>query len=140
LGGGGFEPGQFDEPVGITINSSGQIIIADTWNRRVQVFEPDETGFGFTPIDSFDVSAWYGQGIDNKPYLTTNTEGNIFLTDSEIGRILKFSATGEYLQGYQDINISEDLIGYPYGMEIDESGNLWFSDASSNVLSYISNP
>jgi predicted membrane-bound mannosyltransferase/DNA-binding beta-propeller fold protein YncE len=140
FGGGGFEPGQFDEPVGITVNSSGQIIIADTWNRRVQIFEPDETGFGFVPIDSFDVSAWYGQGIDNKPYLTTDTDGNIFLTDSEIGRILKFSAKGEYLQGYQDINISKDLIGYPYGMDVDEAGNLWFSDASSNVLSFIANP
>ena len=140
FGGGGFEPGQFDEPVGITVNSSGQIIIADTWNRRVQIFERDETEFGFAPIDSFDISAWYGQGIDNKPYLTTDIEGNIFLTDPEIGRILKFSITGEYLQGYQDINISEDLIGYPFGMDIDEAGNLWFSDASSNVLSYISNP
>ncbi len=140
FGGGGFEPGQFDEPVGITVNSSGQIIVADTWNRRVQIFELDETGLSFTPINSFDVSAWYGQGIDNKPYLTTDCEGNIFLTDPEIGRILKFSATGEYLQGYQDINISEDLIGYPYGIEVDEAGNLWFSDASSNVLSYISNP
>ena len=140
FGGGGFEPGQFDEPVGITVNSSGQIIIADTWNRRVQIFERDETEFGFAPIDSFDISAWYGQGIDNKPYLTTDIEGNIFLTDPEIGRILKFSITGEYLQGYQDINISEDLIGHPFGMDIDDAGNLWFSDASSNVLSYISNP
>jgi len=140
FGGGGFEPGQFDEPVGITVNSSGQIIVADTWNRRVQTFELNKTGFEFTPINSFDVSAWYGQGIDNKPYLTTDIEGNIFLADPEIGRILKFSATGEYLQGYQDINISEDLIGYPYGMDIDETGNLWFSDSSSNVLSYISNP
>lgn len=140
FGGGGFEPGQFDEPVGITVNSSGQIIVADTWNRRVQIFELDKTGLGFTSINSFDVSAWYGQGIDNKPYLTTDFEGNIFLTDPEIGRILKFSATGEYLQGYQDINISEDLIGYPYGIDVDEAGNLWFSDASSNVLSYISNP
>jgi len=140
FGGGGFEPGQFDEPVGITVNSSGQIIVADTWNRRVQTFEINKTGLEFTPINSFDVSAWYGQGIDNKPYLTTDMEGNIFLADPEIGRILKFSATGEYLQGYQDINISEDLIGNPYGMDIDETGNLWFSDASSSVLSYISNP
>jgi len=140
FGGGGFEPGQFDEPVGITVNSLGQIIIADTWNRRVQIFETNETGFEFTPIESFDVSAWYGQGIDNKPYLTTDLEGNIFITDPEIGRILKFSAKGKYLQGYQDINISEDLIGYPYGMHVDETGNLWFSDASSNVLSFIENP
>ena len=140
FGGGGFEPGQFDEPVGITINSEGQIIIADTWNRRIQIFESDESGVEFKPVGSFDVSAWYGQGIDNKPYLTTDLIGNIFLSDPEIGRILKFSAAGEYILGYQDINISEDLIGYPYGMDIDEDGNLWFSDASSNVLSYITNP
>lgn len=140
FGGGGFEQGQFDEPVGITINSTGHIIIADTWNRRVQIFESDESANDFTPIGSFDISAWYGQGIDNKPYLTTDMEGNIFLSDPEIGRILKFSPDGEYMLGYQDLNISEDLIGYPYGMDIDEAGNLWFSDASSNVLSYLTNP
>jgi predicted membrane-bound mannosyltransferase/DNA-binding beta-propeller fold protein YncE len=140
FGGGGFDPGQFDEPVGIAVNPEGQVIVADTWNRRVQTFESDQTGEQFTPVGSFDVSAWYGQGIDNKPYLTTDSEGNIFLSDPEVGRILKFNAEGEFLLGYQDINISDDLIGYPYGLGIDEDGNIWFSDASSHVISYIAEP
>ena len=138
FGGGGFEAGQFDEPVGITINSSGQIIVADTWNRRVQIFQPDGSGFGFIPINSFDVSAWYGQGIDNKPYITTDAEDNIYLSDPEVGRILKFNASGDYLMGYQDINTSEDLLSYPFGMDVDKAGNLWFSDGASDVLSFIS--
>ncbi|MDO9546828.1 MAG: TIGR03663 family protein [Pelolinea sp.] len=138
FGGGGFEAGQFDEPVGITINSSGQIIVADTWNRRVQIFQPDGSGYGFAPVNSFDVSAWYGQGIDNKPYLTTDVEENIYLSDPEVGRILKFNPSGDFLIGYQDINTSDDLISYPFGMDVDEDGNLWFSDGASNVLSFIS--
>jgi uncharacterized protein (TIGR03663 family) len=137
FGGGGFEAGQFDEPVGINVNSSGKIIVADTWNRRIQVFQPDNSNLQFFPINSFDISAWYGQGIDNKPYLTTDIEDNIFISDPEVGRIIKFSSSGEFLVGYQDLNTTEDLISYPFGMDVDESGKLWFSDGASNILSFI---
>jgi predicted membrane-bound mannosyltransferase/streptogramin lyase len=138
FGGGGFEAGQFDEPVGISVNSSGQIIVADTWNRRVQIFQPDSTGLEFFSTDSFDISAWYGQGIDNKPYLTTDAANNIYISDPEAGRILKFNSSGDFLVGYQDINTSDDLISYPFGIDIDKTGKLWFSDGASNILSFIS--
>jgi len=137
FGGGGFEPGQFDEPVGITINNAGQIIVADTWNRRVQIFEPDTSGTVFTPINNFDVNGWYGQSIDNKPYLAVDKSDHIYITDPEIGRILEFSPTGEFLNGYQDINTSDDLHANPFGIDIDENGILWFGDASANIISFI---
>ena len=35
----GSKPGEFIEPVGIAVNGSGQVIVADTGNRRVQVFD-----------------------------------------------------------------------------------------------------
>jgi DNA-binding beta-propeller fold protein YncE len=137
FGGGGFEAGQFDEPVGISVNSTGQIIVADTWNRRVQTFQSDSTGLEFFSTNSFDVSAWYGQGIDNKPYLTTDGENNIYISDPEVGRILKFNSFGDFLVGYQDINTSDDLISYPFGMDVDANDNLWFCDGASNILSFI---
>jgi DNA-binding beta-propeller fold protein YncE len=34
----GLEPGQFDEPVGLSIGPEDQVYVADTWNQRVQVF------------------------------------------------------------------------------------------------------
>ena len=34
----GSKPGMFNSPSGVTVNSKGQIIVADTYNQRLQVF------------------------------------------------------------------------------------------------------
>ena len=33
-------PGKMDTPSGLTLDPAGHIVVADTWNNRVQVFEP----------------------------------------------------------------------------------------------------
>ena len=33
--------GQFNEPVGLAVDANGNIYAADTWNKRIQVFDPD---------------------------------------------------------------------------------------------------
>jgi len=137
FGGGGFEAGQFDEPVGIAVSRNNEVVVADTWNRRIQIFSVDDSGLNYSPITSFDIEGWYGQGMDNKPYVTLDDTGNIYVSDPEGGRILQFSQNGTYLGGYQDLNTSSDLISYPYGLAVDEAGNLWFSDAASNILSFL---
>ena len=38
LGKTGSKPGMFNSPSGVTVNSKGQIIVADTYNQRLQVF------------------------------------------------------------------------------------------------------
>ena len=65
----GMEPGQFDEPVGITIDQEGLVYVADTWNSRVQIFAPDSSGKNFSMIRAWEVSAWSGESLDNKPFI-----------------------------------------------------------------------
>jgi len=134
FGGAGFEPGQFDEPVGIAVSSSGDVAVADTWNRRVQIFQPDETGLIYTPIHEFSIEAWFGQSLENKPYLTFSPYGTIVLSDPEGGRILEFTPEGSFVRGWQDLSISDDMFSQPYGLDFDPEGNLWVADSSMNVL------
>jgi predicted membrane-bound mannosyltransferase/sugar lactone lactonase YvrE len=134
FGGAGFEAGQFDEPVGIDVSDTGVIAVADTWNRRVQLFSPDESGLVYTQTGEFEVDAWFGQSLDNKPYLTFSPKGTIFVSDPEGGRLLEFDLTGELIQGWQDLEVSSELISRPYGLDFDAQGNLWVSDASTNVI------
>jgi len=65
----GFDLGQFDEPVGLAIDKEGNLFVADTWNQRIQVFAADKVGIGYSPIYSWDVKAWSGQSVENKPFL-----------------------------------------------------------------------
>jgi len=134
FGGGGFEAGEFDEPVGIDVNDSGLIYVADTWNRRVQVFSGNENMTEFTQISEFDVEAWFGQSIDNKPYISVRNDGNILVSDPELGRILEFSPDGSFIRGLQDISISPEMMSRPYGLDFDTNGNLWVTDGQSDVI------
>jgi len=134
FGGGGFEIGQFDEPVGIAVSNSGLVAVADTWNRRIQVFQVDAGGVSYTPLHSFDVQAWYGQSMDNKPYLTFSPNETLIVSDPEADRLLEFSIDGEFLRGWQYLSPSTDEICYPYGLDFDEDGNLWVSDGALNMI------
>ncbi len=134
FGGAGFDPGQFDEPVGIAVSNDGKVVVADTWNRRVQIFEPDESGLNFTQVGAFDVSAWYGGGINNKPYITVSPDDHIFISDPEGNRVLEFSMSGDFIAGWEGLSLSDDAISHPYGLAFDSSNNLWISDANANII------
>lgn len=134
FGGAGFEAGQFDEPVGITVSESGLVAVADTWNRRVQVFEVDDSGLNYTQISTFDVEAWYGTSIENKPYITFSPYNTILISDPDGDRVLEFTIEGEFVRGFQDLAYSLDIFSAPYGLDFDEEGKLWVSDASSNMI------
>jgi DNA-binding beta-propeller fold protein YncE len=61
FGSAGVGDGQFDEPVGLAVDADGTVYVADTWNMRVQVFIPNETGSEFTFSRSFSVASWESQ-------------------------------------------------------------------------------
>ena len=71
----GFGDGQFDEPSGLALDSDGNLYVADTWNQRIQVFSPDINGLAQNFLSKWDVEGWYGQSLDNKPYLTSDRMG-----------------------------------------------------------------
>jgi uncharacterized protein (TIGR03663 family) len=136
----GFEAGQFDEPVGIAIDPDGKVYIADTWNQRIQVFEPDASGTFFTPIAKWDVTAWYGQSLENKPYLTVDAAGHVFITDPDGYRVIEFGSTGDFIRYWGDYGMTSDLFGIPAGIASDGSGGVWISDAGNHRIMHFLMP
>jgi hypothetical protein len=72
----GLEAGQFDEPVGVALDSSGDLYVTDTWNQRIQVFSPDPTGLVFTLLAQWPINGWYSQSLDNKPFITVDAQAD----------------------------------------------------------------
>ena len=111
--------------------------VADTWNQRIQVFVGDESGMFFTPLNQWDVAAWYGQSLENKPYLKVSpSNGHVFVADPEGFRVLEFDSEGKYVRGWNDIN----GFGLVSGLAIDEQGGVWVSDGLNNHLLHYTLP
>ncbi len=134
FGGAGAEPGQFDEPVGVAVDKDGKVYVADTWNQRVQVFAPDATGKTFSQVTSWNIDGWFGQSIENKPYLAVDTQGHVFVTDPEAFRVLEFKSNGDFVHTWGDYGTDQSGIGEASAVAVDGAGNVWVSDAANMHL------
>ncbi len=128
----GINPGEFDEPVGIAVDGNGLIYVVDTWNQRVQVFERSDNGF--TVMKEWPVAAWFGQSINNKPFIALDAEGHVFVTDPDGFRVLEFDQSGNYMRGWGAPSSGIDGFGLPTGIAVDAIGRVWVSDAENNYV------
>ena len=130
----GMALGQFDEPVGIAVDpETGYVFVADTWNQRIQVLSPMPDGAGFIAIRSWDVSAWYGLSLDNKPQIAVGN-GMVFVTDPEAYRVIAFTTEGEFLYYWGDYGFGLDSFGRPSGITIGTDGSIWVTDSEVNRI------
>jgi len=135
----GLGPGQFDEPVGIAVDSAGQVFVADTWNQRVQVFVPSTDGT-YLPLSSWDIAGWYGQSLDNKPYIAVDSQGHLFAADPEGYRILEFTTKGEFVQFWGDYSTGPGGFDLPSAVAVDAEGGVWVSDTNNGRLMHFTLP
>ncbi len=135
----GLEPGQFDEPVGLAVDKDGLVYIADTWNQRIQVMTKDTSG-NYTPLKNWEVVAWYGQSLDNKPFIAVDNNGNLFITDPEGYRVLHFTTTGTFINYFGDFGVGTGEFDLPTGIIADGKGGVWLADAGNNRIMHFSLP
>jgi DNA-binding beta-propeller fold protein YncE len=133
FGGAGMGPGQLDEPVGVAVDLAGLVYVADTWNQRIQVFQSDDQN-QYTPLRSWELQAWYGQSLDNKPYLSVDGSGFLFASDPEGYRVMQFSLTGEPIRSWGDFGVDLSKFGLPVGLSVDPEGGVWVVDTANNRL------
>lgn len=137
FGSGGFDPGQFDEPVGVAVGPSGTVYVTDTWNQRIQTFVPDATHQFYVPTKQWDVNAWFGQSLDNKPFIALDANENVYITDPEGYRIIEFTSDGKFVRTWGEFGSGPEELGLAAGIAIDQEGHAWVTDAGNNrVLRY----
>ena len=90
VGGSGSRDGEFNNPVGVAVDSQGFVYVADMGNSRIQKFQPSTGSF---------VTKWgspgSGPGQFRKPRaIAVDAQGNVSVLDSQTGRIQKFSPDG----------------------------------------------
>ena len=134
IGNEGLAVGQFEEPVGLAFDSQGNLYVADTWNQRIQVLAPGSDGKTYSPMRQWTISGWYGESLDNKPFIAVDTQGHVFVTDPEDYRVLEFSGNGDFIRTWGDLGVGSNNFGLAASVAVDAQGLVWVSDASNNRI------
>ena len=157
-------PGQFSHPSGVAVDATSNIYVADTLNRRVQVFT-SSGAFSFQfPMPTLPPGSGADEGggkdgkgpgkelrkgldkgdeagIDGfgKPFgIGLDAAGNIYVADPAGGRALKFDPGGRLLLAIPIASEQPGRFGMPFGVAVSPSGDcLLVSDRKfSRILKY----
>jgi len=130
----GSGDGQFYNPFGITVDSKGNIYVADKGNSRIQKFTSDGqfiTKWGSTGSGDGQFSSPYGIAVDSS--------GNVYVADSGNSRIQKFTSSGQFITKWRSEGNGDGQFEYPESIAVDSSGNVYVADLSFIVGSVIGN-
>jgi sugar lactone lactonase YvrE len=136
----------FNEPWGIAVNATGDLIVADSWNARLRrisrlthIVSTIAGGFlgdgGHAGNSGLDVE--FGGGI------AFDAAGNLFIADSQNNRVRKvsdegiittFAGTGNSAYSGDGGPASLASLSDPTAVAVDGAGNVFIADAGNGVV------
>ena len=123
---------QLSTPVGFEIDVHGNFYVSDFAWPRNRIRKIDTAGI----ITTIAETASFGG-------LTVDLEGNVYIVESTVGRILKVTPAGvlTVIAGSTQPGYSGDggpatqaQLDEPKGIEVDEDGNVYFADSENNRI------
>ncbi|XP_050433249.1 RING finger protein nhl-1 isoform X4 [Adelges cooleyi] len=129
IGGRGSEPGYFTWPRGVAVGPDNLIVVADSSNHRVQVF--DSRGSLFKDFGS------YGNGegeFDCLAGVAVNRIGQFIIADRYNHRIQVLDPSGRFLRSFGSQGSSDGRFNYPWGITTDALGFIYVCDKENHRI------
>ena len=125
--------GSFDQPNSIAVTPSGNVLVADTGNNRIQVFSHNGTY----------VSQWgeYGRGDEqfrSPTDIAVTPSGNVLVADAGNNRIKVFSHNGTYVSQWGEYGRGDEQFRSPTDIAVTPSGNVLVADTGNNRIQVFS--
>lgn len=126
----GSEAGQFERPRSLTLDGKNRLLVCDSDNNRIQIFDTagnlldtwGETGSG--PSQFLRPT-----GIDVAP----NDE--VYVVDADNNRVQRFQSDGTWL-GEWDGTGHADSIWTPFAVTVDRHHNVYVTDGGRNISKF----
>jgi DNA-binding beta-propeller fold protein YncE len=117
------EPGRFSGPTNLALDSTGRLFVTDTWNCRVQVFDPDGKfvlTFGAQGTQPGRFARPKGIAIDR--------EDHVYVVDAEFNNFQVFTREGKPLLFVGSIGLEPGQFLLPAGMAIDRENRIYVTE------------
>jgi len=125
----GNENGQFNGLREVTTDLSGNIIICDFSNNRIQIFDSNGNF-----ISKFGTKG-NGNGQFNCPFgIAIDSKGNIVVSDFSNNRIQIFDSNGNFISKFGSQGNGNGQFNSPVAIAIDSNDNILVCDMSNNRI------
>ena len=107
----------FAKPAGVAVDQDGNVYVADTWNHRLQKFDPQ--GKFLLQWGTFGNTQGSIVGGENVFYgprdMAIDAAGDLYVTDTGNKRVMKFSADGQFLGQWGGFGFQRGQFPEPVG-------------------------
>jgi RHS repeat-associated protein len=131
-GAGGEENGQFNHPMYTTVDSSGNLWVADGYNNRVEKFS--SSGTFLAAYGSYGSSETEVQFKEPVGIAINQSTGNVYVGDQNNNRVVEMSSSGKLVRIIGKVGSGHGEFKEPNGIAIDPKGNIWVVDCGNNRI------
>ena len=114
----GSRYGQFNQPHGVDVDEEGRIIVADTLNHRIQVFEND---------GSF-IRSLEGSQFKFPRSVVVDGDGNIVICGYETDQIEVVDIEGNFIRSFETFGSDDSQLDDPISVDVDGEGRIVVCD------------
>ena len=123
----GSEAGQFDKPVGISVDSRGNVLVAEYGNKRIQVF--DESGLHLSTITHTIPKQQLQQ-----PYsVSVGPDDCVYVVECDANRVSVFDDNGKYIKSFGKRGNKDGEFVNPYAIAVAD-GYVYVSDTDNHRI------
>jgi len=125
----GNENGQFKYPIGLAINSQGNIFVCDKDNHRIQIFDSEGKFISTIGLKGNGNGQFY-----SPREIGINSTGNILVSDAYNHRIQIFDSEGKFISTFGSEGNENGQFKYPIGLAIGFNDNIIICDNDNDRI------
>ena len=125
----GNAPGQFISPESVVIDREGNFFIVDSFNDRIQKFNPWGS----------QIASWGESGDGDGQFMgcrgiAIDSTGNVYVTDVLLHRVQKFDSEGKFITKWGTEGTGQGEFSAPFDIAADSANNIYVVDSDNHRI------